>query len=312
MLTKLQEGILQRQEAISRLKLRTRTLSVHTILLAVVIYGGLLVYHFVGRRRRSLSWGLGLFVYPFAVYCLKRGIVRISALLIDKHQRILATLQTQQAKQLEELKEATGYNRTKSILDKYACTAETAPLPLPADAKSQLILRKRPKAPKDPVHSPKAPQTLIHNGKPGARASPKGFPLLLPPASPSYQQPNWVDRLMDSLIGDDSRNQKFALICQNCFNHNGLLPPEFFPQARYRCPNCGFFNDNAQDTRHSVLTASSRICEVEAESVEVKEDGDAKGNARGKGKLKRSMDEIRDTSECKDDAESSITQETAE
>ncbi len=41
-------------------------------------------------------------------------------------------------------------------------------------------------------------------------------------------KPTWLDRLVDVLIGDDSRNQKYALICGQCFFHNGLALPEEF------------------------------------------------------------------------------------
>ena len=71
-----------------------------------------------------------------------------------------------------------------------------------------------------------------------------------------------MDRFMDALIGDDSRNQKYALICAQCFNHNGLAAPEAFASIKYRCPNCGFMNFNALKS----TVTESRIEEVKDSS----------------------------------------------
>lgn len=39
--------------------------------------------------------------------------------------------------------------------------------------------------------------------------------------------PTWYDKFLDTLIGDD-RNSKYALICQQCHSHNGLVLPDEF------------------------------------------------------------------------------------
>ncbi|KAJ3300920.1 hypothetical protein HDU76_005967 [Blyttiomyces sp. JEL0837] len=51
-------------------------------------------------------------------------------------------------------------------------------------------------------------------------------------ASLSSAKKNWYDRVVDALIGDgESPQQKYALICQQCFEHNGLVPPEEYNNA---------------------------------------------------------------------------------
>jgi hypothetical protein len=45
----------------------------------------------------------------------------------------------------------------------------------------------------------------------------------------------WVDRLIDLVIGDVSSagpQNQYALICQQCFTHNGLVPPEMYSLTR--------------------------------------------------------------------------------
>lgn len=53
----------------------------------------------------------------------------------------------------------------------------------------------------------------------------------------------WMDRLTEAIVGDDSRYSKYALICDRCFMHNGLVLPEELGTKKYICPNCGFFHN---------------------------------------------------------------------
>lgn len=53
--------------------------------------------------------------------------------------------------------------------------------------------------------------------------------------SPGRKQ--WYDKLADALIGDDDMSMnasanKYALICQKCFTHNGLVKEELWEDAR--------------------------------------------------------------------------------
>lgn len=47
----------------------------------------------------------------------------------------------------------------------------------------------------------------------------------------------WYDRFADALLGDDELNMnnastRYALICQKCFTHNGLVKEEELEDAR--------------------------------------------------------------------------------
>lgn len=61
------------------------------------------------------------------------------------------------------------------------------------------------------------------------------------PSHHQFRVPTWYDRLLDTIIGDD-RFSKYALICQQCYTHNGLVLPEDFESTQYVCPNCHFLN----------------------------------------------------------------------
>lgn len=139
---------------------------------------------------------------------------------------------------LEELKIETGYYKTKNLIEKYDETETETRKKIGGNNKEQVanksvVIRNRPQVPQARVSnqahpSPiSSPQLSLHS------------PSRRPVSPPRY---NWMDRFMDALIGDDSRNQKYALICAQCFNHNGLAAPEAFASIKYRCPNCGFIN----------------------------------------------------------------------
>jgi hypothetical protein len=61
---------------------------------------------------------------------------------------------------------------------------------------------------------------------------------------PLQQKPrSAMDKIVDFLL-NDGPNNKYALICQNCFSHNGLVSEWERDRAKFRCAICGFFNGN--------------------------------------------------------------------
>ena len=56
-------------------------------------------------------------------------------------------------------------------------------------------------------------------------------------AQPQRQRRQWYDRLADSILGDDDPNiaspsSRYALICEKCFTHNGLVKESMWEDAR--------------------------------------------------------------------------------
>lgn len=96
-----------------------------------------------------------------------------------------------------------------------------------------------------------------------------------PTASPQRPLPplrkQWFDKLADAILGDDDSAgtgaaSRYALICQKCFAHNGLVKESLWEDARqcplsplmqmvvdraaeYVCPKCGYFNPSARALR---------------------------------------------------------------
>ena len=184
-------------------------------------------------------------------YQIKRAIGAAGGWFIGLRERQLADLHALLKLRLEELKQETSYYKTKSLLERYEespkaskSTTEVSKESTKEKSPKSVKQRKSPNKPSNSnqliiSHPPLHPHH--QHQRPPMQPAMQSLPLP-PPMQPQFKTPNWMDRLMDALIGDDSRNQKYALICQQCFSHNGLAAPEAFPSLKYKCPNCGFFN----------------------------------------------------------------------
>ncbi|KAH8301350.1 hypothetical protein KR059_000746, partial [Drosophila kikkawai] len=50
-----------------------------------------------------------------------------------------------------------------------------------------------------------------------------------------------MDRIVDFIVGDSPQN-RFGMICKECFAHNGMLPKEEYEYASFRCAFCSALN----------------------------------------------------------------------
>ncbi|XP_041117746.1 endoplasmic reticulum junction formation protein lunapark-A isoform X2 [Polyodon spathula] len=79
---------------------------------------------------------------------------------------------------------------------------------------------------------------------PGMGLHPPGPPLaraILP------RERGVMDRVVEFLVGDGPQN-RYALVCQQCFSHNGMALKEEFEYIAFRCAYCYFLNP-ARKTR---------------------------------------------------------------
>ncbi|XP_041057390.1 endoplasmic reticulum junction formation protein lunapark-B [Carcharodon carcharias] len=79
---------------------------------------------------------------------------------------------------------------------------------------------------------------------PGIGLHPPGPPLARPILP---RDRGAVDRVIEYLVGDGPQN-RYALICQQCFSHNGMALKEEFEYVAFRCAYCFFLNP-ARKTR---------------------------------------------------------------
>uniref|UniRef100_W5MK00 Endoplasmic reticulum junction formation protein lunapark n=1 Tax=Lepisosteus oculatus TaxID=7918 RepID=W5MK00_LEPOC len=73
---------------------------------------------------------------------------------------------------------------------------------------------------------------------PGMGLHPPGPPLARPILP---RERSSMDRIIEYLVGDGPQN-RYALICQQCFSHNGMALKEEFEYTAFRCAYCYFLN----------------------------------------------------------------------
>ena len=216
-------------------------------------------------------------------------------------EKSLAALKQARRNKVEDFKKRTNYYETRELLERYEDSPSTGvPLARPIDnpssrRQSQLF----PATPQRAVSivPPKTPANLRNQPiSPGlqrqlARTYPRSCSLpclsyiyaeLSFAETPQHPLPPprklWYDKLADALLGDDEPSvnpaaARYALICQKCFAHNGLVKEEMWEGARthdlllayrvdvkgyhffwieYVCPKCGYFNPSARSQRKGV------------------------------------------------------------
>ena len=77
-----------------------------------------------------------------------------------------------------------------------------------------------PQGPYGPSQQPFGPGQPRHNN------------AMPPPYGASHNEKHWYDRIVDVIVGDEGPETKYALICAQCFAHNGLALPHEIEDIR--------------------------------------------------------------------------------
>jgi len=172
----------------------------------------------------------------------------------NAEEKSLAALKLARRNKVEDFKKKTNYYETRELLERYEDVPFTGPpSALPIDDKasrrqSQLLVTPQRAVPAVPQNTP----ANLHNPpvSPGLQSQLAHTPQQ--PLSPPRKL--WYDKLADALLGDDDSSvnvaaSRYALICQKCFAHNGLVKEDMWEDAQYVCPRCGYFNPSARSQR---------------------------------------------------------------
>lgn len=157
----------------------------------------------------------------------------------------------QQQNKVEELKKKTSYYMTKGLIDRYETPTKEQGVSRPGSAedlprfKREMIVSGLQKdssfletANESLLESSTLniiSQTPLNNNSNHGQNSTVLNPSFVTPQTISNQpsSSSWLDKLMDALIGtDEGPHHKYALICENCFTHNGLVMPQDYANAR--------------------------------------------------------------------------------
>jgi len=115
----------------------------------------------------------------------------------------------------------------------------------------------------DPAKTPQKKPAAFQDGMTPPRPMPGGMHAQTPPRpaqvyNPSLSLPSipppqrhWYDRVVDAVLGEDteSPHTRFALICQKCFSHNGLVRETQWEDTQYVCMKCGHLNASPRQRR---------------------------------------------------------------
>ncbi|KAJ7508809.1 hypothetical protein B0H11DRAFT_1962692 [Mycena galericulata] len=251
-LSTLAANIHKRQTLLSEIRARERKATMLVTLYALagwLTYVAVWYFGFVSSRganrrvppvERALM-ALPVFIGPILILFIRRIVQIWYNRKGNAEEKTLQTLLKEQRTKVEEIKKKTNFYSTRDLLSRYDGSA--------------------PSSPSQPQRG--APPQTPQRGGPigGAPAKSNGPSPLSAPTSnhaPRPQQPagppqrKWFDALADVLVGPEDtapEKQKFALICEKCFSHNGLVPEIAWADAQYTCPKCGHFNPSARSKR---------------------------------------------------------------
>jgi hypothetical protein len=195
-------------------------------------------------------------------------------------EKSLAELKQTRRNKVEDFKKKTNYYETRELLERYEDGASAGPSSRPMDSpSSRLQPQQLPVTPQRVVPSvpPNTPANIRTSLSPGLQSqltrrslthlfcSCNASRTLAPFCAETPQQPLppprklWYDKLADALLGEDespvnAAASRYALICQKCFNHNGLVKEDMWEEARTHGPLLRLLND--ADDGHS----AGRIC----------------------------------------------------
>ncbi|XP_041646263.1 endoplasmic reticulum junction formation protein lunapark-B isoform X2 [Cheilinus undulatus] len=255
--------------------------SVLYLLTSVIVYWLYLPDQWLQR----LSMALPFFIYPVLVWFIRKLLVFLFSKRTERNNDKLEDLKAAKKKILEEVMETETYKNAKLILERFDPEAkrkaelESTPVrPQMTPRPGQEIRQRGPQMRPMPVGSPGAmamtPQGARPTLAPGAPGGPPERSALsasvlqgaiprtpcspvpgvgLHPPGPPLARPilprdrGAVDRVIEYLVGDGPQN-RFALICQQCFSHNGMALKEEFEYLAFRCAYCYFLNP-ARKTR---------------------------------------------------------------
>ncbi|RMJ04891.1 hypothetical protein CDV36_014442 [Fusarium kuroshium] len=234
----------------------------------------------VGYKNLGAYEWTGLCSGPLLIYTTRTTLAAFYNFRIETLSARLKDHQQERAKTIQKLKDATKYDSTMELIEKYGGDGPSKGKKKKGgaddssedknDGKHQfggsLRLPSRTLMPPPPTANIQRPASSPAPGRspmePGAEFAPNaefsgpppsffsGTPNL-PPAPPSTyslsSETHWYDRIFDVLLGEDETAPKnrIVLICQSCRLVNGQAPPgtkTLAEMGSWRCMSCGALN----------------------------------------------------------------------
>ncbi|CAK9304708.1 unnamed protein product [Gordionus sp. m RMFG-2023] len=85
---------------------------------------------------------------------------------------------------------------------------------------------------------------------------------------------SYADKLLEYIIGDGNPTYRYALICSECFCHNGMAMKEEYEFLAFKCAYCSHFNHAKKNKPKVQLTPEDSPKENHVKALTFKENGD--------------------------------------
>lgn len=255
-LTSITQQISKNRTQLARISQKLRSIK-----RSLTWYGIALYILYVGYRYKSASQNLGalgshksriqimlsgqllyqllvLMLIPILIAFCIWMVDKLFAIIMKSKSASLNALLKKHREKVEELKKITNFNKTDQILRKFKSPDSVEDGATPQSPK--LMEKTKTNSQNSSVMSKKKPNPTIN--RPQGKPSPKA-----PSEIDKQQKLTLQERILDFVIGsehNESVETRFALICANCYVHNGLAPPGCVNpnSVIYICRNCGFKN----------------------------------------------------------------------
>ncbi|KAG0170881.1 hypothetical protein DFQ28_002174 [Apophysomyces sp. BC1034] len=256
-LSELDEKIQQAEIKLSEIKIRQRRTGVLWIIYSTIVWAIYLAYCFFTLHNPDHSNGtivltvLPVIFLPIGIYYTRKLLTWFYARKQTSEENNLVGLRKQQKLKVEELKKKTSYYTTQSLLERYDLGKKKQELANQQDMRKPVSMPV-PRGGIPPPHflhqqqqqqqqNNQQQQQQLRQIPPQHSSSHGQIPpvprMMMPP-----KQPQWYDKIVDALVGDEGPETKYALICNHCFAHNGLALPQEIDMIQYVCPQCKKFN----------------------------------------------------------------------
>ncbi|XP_051786646.1 endoplasmic reticulum junction formation protein lunapark-A isoform X2 [Erpetoichthys calabaricus] len=225
------------------------------LLTCIVVY----LWYFPEQWTGRLIMALPFFAFPVLVWFVRKVMIWLFSKRTERNNEKLEDLKSQKKKILEEVMEKETYKTAKLILERFDPDSkkknELEQIPVTGAAltpRPGQELRQRNTSQRNPAASTPVPANPSHGvALPVVPGTPSGqmttsAPGRHPPGPPLARpilprERGAMDRVIEFLVGDGPQN-RYALICQQCFSHNGMALKEEYEYIAFRCAYCFFLN----------------------------------------------------------------------
>ncbi|XP_052804724.1 endoplasmic reticulum junction formation protein lunapark-B-like [Mya arenaria] len=279
-------------------------------------------YYFPDKWKDRLLYSIPLLLFPAVIWLVKKVLHWYFIKRIAKNDIALEELRERKKQILEDVMEKETYKKAKEILERFDPVRfkelempKVTPPQVGVTPGTELRQRHvpqqrsppgsqlRPMTPGHPAMTPMRPQqggqlrpgmtpfgprsgsiqgmqprNLLNTPQQPTNGSLQGPPL---PRPILPRERSTMDRMLEYLVGDGPQN-RYALICQNCFSHNGMAMKEEFEYITFRCCYC--YTPNPARKKRPFAPRIEPIAKTSTQDEESKseeEDEEEEGSSEG-------------------------------